>query len=277
MTRHHAGGYADFSFVQQVYDYLPYLNARKDIEFFVELAREAGGPVLELGSGTGRILLPTARAGVQISGLDLSPHMLAACREALAHEASEVAARVKLIEGDMRSFNLPERFQLINIPFYSFQHLTEAVDQIACLEACHLHLEARGRLVINNTNPSLPRILSEKSFEEIQTEPEFTIGDGRKVIRRVRDTHKDLVNQVITSEFIYSVSDSSDTPQQLVHELKMRYAFTNELEHLLARTGFAIEAVYEDFAKTPYGTKHSIKEVGWSAGELIIVARKASI
>ncbi len=274
MTRHHGGGYADFSFVQQVYDHLPYLRTRKDIEFFVELAREAEGSVLELAAGTGRILLPTARAGVRVTGLDLSIHMLAACRRALAQEPAEVRDRVRLIEGDMRSFRIPERFRLITIPFYSFQHLTEAADQIACLESCYAHLEAGGRLVVNNANPSLPRILSKAPSEEIQAEPEFAIGDGRKVVRRIRDTHKDVVNQVITSEFIYSVTDSSSAGERLVQQLQMRYVFKDEWEDMLARTGFTLEAVYEDFAKTPHGTRHSIMENGWSAGELILVARK---
>jgi len=272
--RHHAGGYADFAFVQHVYDHLPYLKAREDIEFFVQLAREANGEVLELASGTGRILLPTARAGVKITGIDLSTHMLAACRDRLTQESSETRGNVTLVEGDMRSFRLPGCFGLITIPFYSFQHLTETDDQIACLEACHAHLEKGGRLVINNTNPSLPRILSEKSFEAIQAEPEFVIADGRKVTRRVRDVDKDLVNQVITSEFIYSVSNGSGSPHHLTHELKMRYAFKNELEHLLGRAGFSIDCIYEDFLKTPYGTNHSVAEPGWSAGELIVAAHK---
>ena len=274
-SKHHAGGYADFAFSQDVYDHLPAPKGRQDIPYFVELAKASGGPVLELAAGTGRIALPTARAGITITGLDLSRFMLAAFRQSLARESAEVQARVQLIEADMRQFDLGTRFPLVTIPFYSFQHLTEAADQLACLQSCHRHLADDGRLVINLTNPSLPRILSDKSFAEIQAEPEFTLPDGRKVVRKIRDTKKDLVNQVITSEFIYFVTHPDGRRERLVHVLPMRYAFPNEMTHLLARAGFAIDATYEDFQKTPYGTKHSITEAGWSAGELVIVAKKA--
>ena len=69
--------------------------------------------MLEVGCGTGRILIPTARAGIEIVGLDLSPHMLAVCRERLLKEPSEVQARVQLIEADMRQFSLGQVFKLV--------------------------------------------------------------------------------------------------------------------------------------------------------------------
>jgi ubiquinone/menaquinone biosynthesis C-methylase UbiE len=270
---HHAGGYADFAFVQHVYDHLPAAKARRDVDFFVALARNSGGAVLELAAGTGRIAIPTARAGLPVTALDLSSFMLAAFRESLAREPAQVQARVKLVEADMREFELGARYALVTIPFYSFQHLTDAPDQLACLRACHRHLADGGCLVLNLTNPSLPRLLSEKSFEEVQAEPEFSLPDGRKVVRKIRDTKKDLVNQVLTSEFIYFVTHPNGRQERLVHEVQMRFAFKNEMEQLLARAGFAVEAIYEDFQKTPYGTKHSVKEMGWSAGEMVIVAR----
>ena len=273
--KHHAGGYADFAFVQHVYDHLPAAKARQDINFYVELARHCGGAVLELAAGTGRIAIPTARAGTPITALDVSPFMLAAFRDSLLHEQDEVKSRVRLVEGDMRQFELGNQYALVTIPFYSFQHLTETSDQLACLRSCHRHLASDGRLVINLTNPSLPRILSDQSFEEIQVEPEFSLPNGRKVVRKIRDTRKDLVNQVITTEFIYLVTHPDGRQERLVHELQMRFALKNEVEHLLARGGFEIDAIYEDFQKTPFGTNHSIKEMGWSAGELVIVAKKS--
>lgn len=274
---HHAGGYADFAFVQYVYDHLPAAKARQDVSFHVEIARETGGEVLELAAGSGRIAIPTARAGIAITALDLSTYMLATLRESLAREPDEVRKRIKMVEADMRQFDLGAHYRLITIPFYSFQHLTEADDQLACLRTCHRHLADDGRLIINVTNPSLPRILSDKSFEEVQPEPEFKLPDGRSVIRKIRDVKKDLVNQVITSEFIYHVTNPDGTQERLVHELPMRFIFRNEMEHLLARAGLGVEAVYEDFKKTPFGTHHSIKETDWSAGEMVVVATKCAM
>jgi len=101
-----AGGYTEYGFTAEFYDHVVPYRERQDVAFFVELAREAGGPVLEVGCGTGRVLIPTARAGFEIVGLDLSPSMLAVCRESLAQEPAEVQARVELVEGDMRDFDL---------------------------------------------------------------------------------------------------------------------------------------------------------------------------
>ncbi len=114
--KHHAGGYADFAFSQDVYDHLPAPKGRQDIPFFVEMAKASGGPVLELAVGTGRIAIPTARAGISITGLDLSAFMLAAFRQSLAREPAEVQARVQLVEDDMRQFDLGTRFPLVTIP-----------------------------------------------------------------------------------------------------------------------------------------------------------------
>ena len=99
-------GYQDYAFIADLYDYVVPYAERSDVDFFVEAARAAGGAVLEVGCGTGRVLIPTARAGVSITGLDASAHMLAVCRERLAAEPREVQERVTLVQGDMRDFAL---------------------------------------------------------------------------------------------------------------------------------------------------------------------------
>ena len=100
--------------------------------FLWNAAREAGGEVLELGCGTGRVLIPTARSGVEITGLDLSPDMLKVCRKKLEAEPEEVRARVRLVEADMRQFELSRTFRLVTLPFRPFQHLTTVEAQLAC-------------------------------------------------------------------------------------------------------------------------------------------------
>ena len=82
MSKH--GGYDDQPFLADLYDLVPGYASRRDLEFYLELCRSARGKVLELGCGTGRVLIPAAAEGVDIVGLDLSPHMLARCREKLA-------------------------------------------------------------------------------------------------------------------------------------------------------------------------------------------------
>ena len=91
-----SGGYQEYPFVAEYYDYVVPYRERHDIDFWVDVARQVGGPVLELGCGTGRVLIPTARAGFEITGLDLSGRMLEVCRGHLSQETEEVCSRVSL-------------------------------------------------------------------------------------------------------------------------------------------------------------------------------------
>lgn len=261
------GGYVEYPFVAEFYDYVVPYRDRQDVAFFVEMARRSEGPVLELGCGTGRVLIPTARAGVEIVGLDLSPSMLSVCREKLSREPQAVQSRVQLVQGDMQQFDLGREFGLVTIPFRPFQHLITVEDQLSCLDSIHRHLADGGRLILDLFNPSLPRLVEERYLAESGEEPEFTMPDGRKVVRRHRTVSRDLLNQIIDSELIYYVTHPDGREERLVHRFQMRYLFRFEAEHLLARSGFQVENVYSDYDRSPYGAKYP--------GELIIVARKA--
>ena len=261
-----AGGYEDYAFVADLYDHVvPYRN-RQDVAFFVEAAQKSGGPVLEMGCGTGRVLIPTAQAGVEIVGLDLSPHMLRVCRDRLLCEPKDVQLRVRLVEGDMRDFEISQAFTLATTPFRSFQHLTTVEDQISCLKCIHRHLVTGGKLILDLFNPSLEVLVVENLGQELGDEPEFMTPDGRQVSRRHKFVSKDRFSQINRVELIYYVTHPDGRKERLVHSFQMRYLFRFEAEHLLARCGFELEQVYADFDKSPYGSKYP--------GELILVARK---
>ena len=261
-----AGGYTEYGFTAEFYDCVAPYRERGDVTFFVEMAQAAGGPVLEIGCGTGRVLIPTARAGFEIVGLDLSPSMLAICRQNLAAEPVEVQARVQLVEGDMRDFDLGRKFALITVPFRPFQHLTAVEDQVACLAAIYRHLSPGGRLVLDLFNPSIPYLADPARLDEFGDEPEITMPDGRRVLRRARITARDYFNQVQDAELIYYVRHPDGRQERLVHAFPMRYLFRFEAEHLLARCGFEVEALYADYDCSPYGSKYP--------GELIFVAHR---
>src|SRR5688500_3666244 len=124
----------------ELYDHVgPYRN-RNDVQFYVDMAKEQGGRVLEIGCGTGRVLIPTAQAGIEITGLDSSRSMLDVLRKNLSREAKDVQARVHFEMGDMRYFDLDEQFDLITIPFRPFQHMLTVEDQMACLRQVRKHL-----------------------------------------------------------------------------------------------------------------------------------------
>ena len=142
-----------------IYDSV-YSHVRDDIPFYVEEARRAGGPVLELGCGTGRVAIPVAQAGIDIIGVDSSPRMLDVAR-GKASRLSESSGRVTLVEADMRDVDLPAGgFNLVTIPFRSFLSLLSVPDQIQTLDNVRGLLGPGGRLVFNIFVPDLNMLVS---------------------------------------------------------------------------------------------------------------------
>ncbi len=258
--------YNGYAVTAELYDGVTPYASRTDVPFFVEAARDSGGPVLELGCGTGRVLIPTARAGIEITGLDLSPHMLAVCRGKIQAEPDSVRSKVLLVEGDMRAFELPERFSLVTMPFRPFQHLITVEDQLACLDCIHRHLADDGKAVVDVFNPKLESLVADNLGVEMTPEPEFTMPDGRRVIRKHKIVSRDWDNQVQQTELIYYVTHPDGKQERLVQAFPMRYFYRFEMEHLLARAGFVVEQLYSDYDKSPYGSKYP--------GELIFVVKK---
>ncbi len=259
------GGYQDSPFVAQLYDQVIPYRDRPDVEFFVDFAQDSGGPILEVGCGTGRVLIPTARAGIPITGLDLSEYMLEVCQQRLKDESREVQDQVTLIQGDMRDFSLGKTFSLVTTPFRPFQHLLTVEDQVSCLTSIRSHLEPDGVLILDIFNPSLEAITADNLGKEIGAEPEFTTPEGIKVLRFNKTISRDVFNQVIQVELIYYLTHPEGKKERLVHAFPLRYLFRFEAEHLLSRCGFEVEDLYADYQKNPLGFTYP--------GELIFVAR----
>jgi SAM-dependent methyltransferase len=257
----------DYAPSAEFYDYVPFYRDRADVAFYVEEAVKAKGPVLEVACGSGRILIPTARAGVEIVGLDGSAAMLAKCASSLEREPDAVPTRASLVAGDMRDFNFGRTFALVTIPFRAFHHLLTVEDQMACLTCVRRHVADDGRFIVDLFNPSLEVLVNKEVGLEFDTDPPFMLPDGRTVQRRARIIQRNRLTQVNDNEFIYYITDQSGAVQRVVHSFSMRNTFKFEMEHLLYRVGFVVDQVYADFDRSPFGSKYP--------GELIFVARKA--
>jgi SAM-dependent methyltransferase len=252
--------------VAELYDHVAPYRDRPDVPFFVEQARNAGGPVLEVGCGTGRVLIPCARAGVEIVGLDLSVRMLEICRMRLEDESDAVRSRVQLVHGDMRDFELGRTFAMAMLPFRSFQHVITADDQVTSLRCIRAHLEPGGRLLLDVFNPSLD-MLANRVIGKEYSESEFTMPDGRRVVRSYKVAAHDRFRQVNDVELIYDVTHEDGREERVVDAFEMRYLFRFEAEHLLARCGFELVRVYSGYDGSDYGSEYP--------GELVMLASRA--
>lgn len=229
----------------EVYD-LYYSWQTHDIPFYVARAREARGPALEVGCGTGRILLPTLQSGADIDGLDLHPGML----EVLKRKASALGLNPRVLKADMRDFTMPRRYALVTIPFRAFMHNLTTDDQLRTLRCCHEHLESGGALVYNLFYPSFDRLVAPDG--EPYVEQEFPHPATGLPVVMITTRWADRVNQVMRVE--REVRESGPRGEMAaVHRdrFSLRWTYRAEMELLLQGAGFTRWQVCGGFDQRP--------------------------
>ena len=238
-----------------IYDSVPAYVARRDVGFYVDEAKDAGGRVLEVGCGTGRVLLAVARAGLAIDGVDASPEMLDRCRTKLRDEPEDVRRRVTLHHADARTFDIGRQFDLVIAPFRVMQHLTSIEDQLAFLDSAARHLNPGGRLAFDVFNPDFSALVSADGTEREDT-PNTKLPDGRSFRRAGRVARVRWIDQVSEIELIYYISqEPGGTVERHVQSFDMRWFLRAELVHLLARAGFRVRSIYGDFDRSSLSDK----------------------
>jgi SAM-dependent methyltransferase len=145
-------------------------SVTEDVPFYVAEARKAGGPIVELGVGTGRIAVPTAVAGVAVIGVDSSAGMLEVCRRRA--ETAGVAELLDLRLGDLAAPPVSERVQLVTCPFRAYLHLPDRAARVDALSAARELLVPDGRLIFDVFAPRRDDI-EETHGRWIEREPEI--------------------------------------------------------------------------------------------------------
>lgn len=220
-----------------------------DVPFYVARAREASpGPVVELGAGDGRVAIEIARAGMEIAGVEPSDAMRTE-GERRAAEAG-VADLLRFVPGDMRTFVADPPVPLVIIPFRSFQHLLTTDDQLAALSAIRSSLRRGGRLVFN-VFTSDPWVIA--ANDRVRTHRfSFSDDQGRRHETYTTPVHT-LATQRVDVRLEHEVWDDDRLVGTAEAELKLRTIGRYEAEHLFARSGLVVEALYGDFDGKPYG------------------------
>ena len=226
-----------------------------DVRFYVEEAQRAGSPVLELGCGTGRSLIPVAQAGIDVVGLDRSEAMLSIAKKHISGLGAETRKRIRLEHGDMRSFSLEQRFNLIMVPNRSFLHLLTPEDQRQALSRIHDHLTDGGRLVFNIFDPRLEWIVEDYKFPEspLRKHAEFVRPDtGNDVIVWATRDYEPA-EQTVKEDFIFEeVDGAGKSIARSYSSLTLRYVYRYEMQYLLELCRFKVEALYGNFQRGPF-------------------------
>jgi ubiquinone/menaquinone biosynthesis C-methylase UbiE len=236
-----------------------------EMDFYRDMAAAAtrdGQRILELGCGTGRVAFRLARSGAQVVGLDLSPRMLE-----VARRKSAGVEGIHWVQGDMRSFDLPGDFGLVIIPGHAFQNLNLAEDQASCLECARRHLTPAGRLVVHLDHQDLAwlgSLMGEKGgqFESAES---FRSPASGNLVRAFRAWSLEPSTQTAIAQTRWEeVSPDGNVVGRWERApVRLHCVFRFEMEHLLARVGLAVDAVYGDFHRHALEDRSS--EMVWIA------------
>ena len=214
-----------------------------DIPFYLSQVEKYGTPVLELACGTGRVTIPLAENGIDITGLDVSRPMLDVARE----KSTSAGLNVNWGEEDCREFKLGEKFNLIFFPINSITHLHDRESFEACFSCVREHLSAEGRFIIDLFNPRLDLLMRDPDKRYPVAEYPDPGGEGSVTV--TENNVYDSVNQINRLKWYYRIGD-----QERIVENNMRIIFPKELDALLHYNGFDIEAKYGNYDQSLFAS-----------------------
>jgi SAM-dependent methyltransferase len=225
---------------------LDYGDFAEDLPFYEGLAQRTGGPILELGVGTGRVALHLACAGYDVWGIDTSEAMLARAQrkagDALNHQ-------LHLAGGDMRDFDLGRSFALIYAGYGAFHHLLTPDDQLACLRCVERHLSADGLFVFDL------RAFFATDWDAGDSVPLLhdwtrSLPNG-ETVTKLRSVRADRAAQVQHETYCYDRVAPDGSVRRVTTTVDLRFSTRYEIEGLLHEAGLELDQLYGDFELSP--------------------------
>jgi len=222
-----------------------------DAGFYTGLAGRAGGPVLEVMCGTGRVLVPLARAGFEVAGIDSNGKMLEVARRKLAKESPDVQERATIVRADVRDFDLGRKFGLAILAFSSVNHLLSPEDQDRAMACLKRHLSENGLLAVASFIPHPEKLHSEKLDREVE------LANGDLLIRYstltvAPDTGLMRVN------YRWELERDDKIVRESTSAFDLRLLKPNQLKALLEGAGFQLVERYGGYRGEPLDPKGDI-------------------
>ncbi len=235
-----------------------------DLPFYRRLVDARPTTLLELGCGTGRVLVALAGQCSYAHGVELSAAMLAICRGKLA-AAAIPAPRVGLTLGDITDFELGRRFDLVVAPYRVFQNLAADAEVAGFFRCAHRHLEPGGALVVSAFRPAADPATTRANWASPDERPGWEVNVGT---RRVRHLHRRVRPEpeplVLHPELIYRVYEGDSLVEEVVLPISMRCYWPDQLGAVVEAHGFSVTARWGGYAGEPYG----------EGPELVLAARR---
>jgi len=239
----------DYGAWAEWYDVFYSLADPDEIDFYVTLARESGGPVLEIGVGTGRIALPIAAAGINVVGIDLHEPMLAKARAKLAAIAP-LPGRVHLHRAGMQDFDLGRRFPLVIIPARTLLLATSPEEQRLTLERAAAHLAPGGTLAFNMFVPD-PEVLADRSDTPFPMGESVNPATGRRCLLSAVNRFDTASQTNHGAQIVEELDGDGKVLRRVELDVHIRYLYPAEAHALVESAGLVVDCAYGTFDRSP--------------------------
>ena len=236
-------------------------SPRANLPFYVDAYTEADGPVVELGVGDGRVAVQAAARGVRVVGVDLSPAMLDLCRRRAGQAG--VLDRLTLVLADYRSFELETPAALIALPYHSIGHLLTLEDKRQAIAHVFSQLRPGGRFIFDDFLMTTELIAH---MRRVQLRAEYRTAAGSEALLWVTSLVNESTQAIRVVTWEDELDDEGLLKRRRYRRLSLSWLEPAQARDLLTRAGFAIDACYGDFDRTPFS--------GATAREQVWVARR---
>jgi SAM-dependent methyltransferase len=243
--------------VVKYYDQAFGISGKAEVDWYLNKANIFGGPVLDLGCGTGRLAFALAQHGFEVTAIDLSEGMLNLFMDKLRTQSPEIERRITIHNLSMSDFDLVTRFNTI-ICCDAFFHNLSIEEYTRCLQCVRSHLTAQGRFVFNLPNPTWDFILksAQSGGREFEERGRYELGGDQGTLLVEQTQAADTLNQTITTTLLITRYDADGVEVESGQSQWMsRYLFYYEAVELLQRSGFEIESLVGDYINGPVTEK----------------------
>jgi len=238
--------------IARYYD-LIHADLSADVDYILRLAKEASGPILELGCGSGRILFPLARGGHAVTGIDNSDAMLSLARGRLAAETRNTQERVRIVEANAESFRLAEEeesYGLAVISYNTLMHLNPRATKRA-FQRIAAYLAPSGRLFIDLINPS--HVSQSPNEGELTLERCLTDEDSGETILHMSSTRIHPMKQTMDVTWVFDASPlGGGLVQRTVAQVEYYYHYPHQIDLLLKEAGLTLLSTAGDYDGAPF-------------------------
>ncbi len=220
--------------------YYDLFGEKSDLEYYAGLGSKYES-ALEIGVGTGRVVLEMARENVRVWGIDNCQEMLEVAHKKIAAQPEDIRTRIVLLQEDMTSFHLERAFPFIYIPSSTFSHCTTTEEQLHCLDCIYDHLEEKGKFVFD-------LVLPRQSYSAALTLIDRKDMDDTVILRWI--CHRpDFTEQLLHTILVFEIYKNQTLTERIVESSTVGLIYKRELLLLLDKAGFTIDNIYGDFLR----------------------------